>query len=262
MDRSFLSRREVIDASRQLVCIRLATYEDPAEAVLLKNLVRTGSGELENTAFCLLAPDGRTRIARSARGIGEVFGTAKLFAVGLSQAADRYPAKPATDGAPLPLVKTVPLALNVAAADNQPLIVLAGSDGVMRSAAEGRVAALAWSAEFVGRFVYTSTGASDDLLTIRGDKRHGELLLVQPEKFGRSGVVLSHCPLNGNTETLTKCLREGLEHFKNDDKSFATHVREGHRQRVFWETPVPVTDPHELQARQRGRQVGAAGKTP
>ena len=63
MDRSYLSNKEVIEASRDFVCIRLATYENVAEAKILKSIFTGRSGELENTTFVLLAPDGNRRAA-------------------------------------------------------------------------------------------------------------------------------------------------------------------------------------------------------
>ena len=82
MDRSFLSRPDVIAASREFVCVRLATYEDPLEARFVKGLVRTGSGELENTAFCLLS-DGKTKLSRAARGTERVYADAAAMAAEL-----------------------------------------------------------------------------------------------------------------------------------------------------------------------------------
>lgn len=60
MDRSFLSRPEVVRASRQFVCIRLATYESFEEAQMLRGIFLGGSGQVENTTFALLSPDGKT----------------------------------------------------------------------------------------------------------------------------------------------------------------------------------------------------------
>ncbi|MBY0231652.1 MAG: thioredoxin family protein [Gemmataceae bacterium] len=57
MDRSFLSRPEVVKASRSHVCGRLATYEDEVEGFFLWSLAKTGSGKLENSVFAILAPD-------------------------------------------------------------------------------------------------------------------------------------------------------------------------------------------------------------
>ena len=67
MDGSFLSQPKVVAAARQFVCVRLTTYENKAEAGFLKAICPTGSGELENTVFTILAPDGKRQLARASR---------------------------------------------------------------------------------------------------------------------------------------------------------------------------------------------------
>src|SRR5688500_20358167 len=119
MDRSFLSDPAVIAAARRFVCVRLLTYEDGAEAAFLKDLVPTGSGELENTVFAVLSPDGKRPLARPARSARQSFGDAARLAAGLGRIAAAHPAAKAADlAAPeLPAVPTVTLAVNVAACD-------------------------------------------------------------------------------------------------------------------------------------------------
>ena len=73
MDRSFLFQPQVIAASRSFVCVRLATYEDETEAVFLKAFTSTKSGELENSVFGILAPDGQQKLIRSGRGPKQAF---------------------------------------------------------------------------------------------------------------------------------------------------------------------------------------------
>lgn len=51
-------------------------------------------------------------------------------------------------------------------------------------------------------------------------------------------------------------LEEGARLHQREDKTFANHVREGQRKGMFWETLLPVTDPQERQARERGRRSG------
>src|SRR4029079_13149972 len=101
MDRSFLSRPAVIAASREFVCVRLATYEDPVEAKFVQRLVRTGSGELENTAFCLFAPDGKSRLSRAGRGINHIYSDPAQMAVEMKAVAEKYRPKAAPSLLPL-----------------------------------------------------------------------------------------------------------------------------------------------------------------
>ena len=67
MDGSFLTTEEVIEASRNFVCIRCATYEDAEEAEFLR-WVFTRRDSLENTVFCMLSPDGKEKLIRADRG--------------------------------------------------------------------------------------------------------------------------------------------------------------------------------------------------
>src|SRR5690242_4469475 len=122
MDRSFLSRPEVVAASREFVCVRLATYEDRDEASFLKTQARTRSGDLENTVFTVLSPDGKKQLVRGSRGTRQLYADAKEMAGDLSRIARRFTPKAGTES--LPLVANVRLAVDIAAADNQPLVVL------------------------------------------------------------------------------------------------------------------------------------------
>src|SRR4051794_13529150 len=107
MDRSFLSKPHVVAASRAFVCVRLATYEDPTEASWLKDFTRTGSGQLENTVFGILAPDGNKKLGRSSRGINHLYSGADQFADALTKISAMYPTT--TAPARLPLVASVRL---------------------------------------------------------------------------------------------------------------------------------------------------------
>src|SRR5579859_4581424 len=124
MDRSFLSQPEVIAASRQVVCVRLMSYENAAESEFLKGLMTTRSGEVENTTVVVMSPDGKRELTRAGRSTRQVFGDAAQMAESLTRIARQF--EPKTKDAPpeLPKVANVRLALDVASCDNQPLVVL------------------------------------------------------------------------------------------------------------------------------------------
>ncbi|MEK6235691.1 MAG: hypothetical protein N2C14_13360, partial [Planctomycetales bacterium] len=78
MDRSLLSDEQVVQASRDFVCIRAATYEDKAEAEFLKaTFVGRPGGELRNFGYCVLSPDGKRQLRRSNRGPNFVYADSK-----------------------------------------------------------------------------------------------------------------------------------------------------------------------------------------
>jgi hypothetical protein len=256
MDRSFLSRPEVVAASRKFVSVRLLTYEDEAEGKLLKSLAPTRSGELENTVFTVLSPDGKRRLARGSRSARQTFGDAARMAEALERIAREHGARaPAADRAPeLPAVPGVRLAVNVAACDGLPLAVLFTPAGEPGRALERRLAELAWGGEFLGRFIYARASGAKDLAPIEGARAEAGLLVVQPDAFGLKGKVLRQAGASASLEELARCLREGAALYRGEEKSFAGHVRGGREKGAFWEAAIPVTDPMERRARQRSRR--------
>ena len=257
MDRSFLSRPEVVAASRAFVCVRLATYEDADEARFLKEFLRTRSGEVENSVFGLLAPDGATKLTRAARGTGQVYSDAAAMAADMKRVAGRYSPKAAIDS--LPLVAGPRLALDVAAADGRPLVVILGKDGPARRRLVEAVAKLAWTEELVGRFTYTE-GEVKDLPGVSGIALEAGVVVVAPDTFGQKGTVLRQVVADAPAEKIAEALRAAADEYKAPAKAFRTHVQEGHRQGVYWDTRVPVTDPMEHAARERGRRVAQPPK--
>jgi hypothetical protein len=252
MDRSFLSQAEVAVASRAFVCVRLATYEDKEEGEFLKGLLRTRSGELENSVFAILSPDGKKKLARAGRSPHEAYRGAAAMAADMTRIAAAY--KPKATPSVLPTVANVRLAMDVAAADNRPLVVVLGGDDAARQALAARVAALAWGKEFVGRFVYALGSPGKDLAKVSGAKPGATLLVVEPDQFGLNGKVLSQAAAGATDAQLAASLRAGLGRFTRKPASQGSHVREGHREGIFWDTVLPVTDPMEARARQRGRK--------
>ena len=253
MDGSFLSQPKVVAAARQFVCVRLTTYEIAAEAAFLRSICPTGSGELENTVFTILSPDGNRQLARASRSARVVFGDADPMADTMNRVAKWYrPRSTATQAlADLPFVANVRLAINVAACDNQPLIVLAGKNAATRGKLAEKLKPLAWSDEFRGRFVYAEAFNEKDLSAIADAKGDAGVLAVQPDRFGLAGTILARLPETSSVETLARGLGDSLSKHQPQKESFRTHVCDGNEAGAFWETVVSVTDPMERHARQR-----------
>jgi hypothetical protein len=258
MDRSFLSKPEVIAAARQFVCIRLATYEDKSEGELLQLLCPTRSGQLENTVFTLLSSDGKRELARTSRSANHTFGDAATMVAAMNRVARDNPSRKDPAGLPeLPLVANVRLAINVASADNLPLLIVFAPESAPRRQMQERLRPLAWGERFVGRFTCAVATDATELTPIEGARATPGILLVQPDRFGQKAQALRQLPADASADELAKGLEEGVKAYQKTIKVFASHVREGHRQGVFWETVLPVTDPMERQARERGRNSGA-----
>lgn len=226
MDRSFLSDRAVIEASRAFVCVRLLTYENKEEAEFLETVFRGRQGTLENTVFTFFSPDAKKQLIRSGRTPKMVYGGSGKSDIAemvdqMSELAGKYPAKKDV-AREVPRMENLRLGLNTAACDGLPLVVY-------REDVEKKLATQAWSDEFVGRFIYVRLAKSDDLSTI-GDPK-GVLSVVQPGTFGLDGKVIA------------TTLEEGLKKFRAEKKDEGRHISEGRRKGIDWKTPVPVTDP-------------------
>lgn len=230
MDRSYLSDAGVIAAARYFVCIRLSTYESAAENAVLKRLFVGGSGEVENTTFAILSPDGLTHLVRPGRGPNWAFQNPAHMAGVMRDIGRHYRSDGSAAGWALPTVATVRLALNVAACENLPLVVAADTS---------RLSQLAWSPELRGRAIYVQSATSP-----WGDARKS-YLVIQPDPYGQTGQLLQKLP-----ETATAAeLAAALKGYRPYSKDMHEHMREGQRRGVHWETAIPETDPHALPRR-------------
>lgn len=256
MDRSFLSQPEVIAASRKFVCIRLATYEDKEEAAFLKSLWVGRSGEVENTLFTILSPDGKRTLVHPSRSPRHEYEDAGAMAASLKRIAGEHELRKdaGEKTPPLPLVANVRLALDVAACDGRPLVVLRVGDEAARKALAEKLTAAAWSEKFLGQFVFVTATSLKELEAVEGVEAKEGLVVIEPDRFGQKGKVLKQVGSEVSAERLRDGLRSALERHERAEKNAFEHIRAGRREEVFWETVVPVTDPMELRAREEGRR--------
>lgn len=227
----------------------MLTYECAEEERVLESVFTGRSGDLENTVFAILAPDGRKRLSRAGRGPRMLFGeTARgveTLATEMEAIAKRYPGrKTARTGAPLPLLADVRRALNVAACDNQPLVIVVGKDAQEQQALEAKLAPLAWDDANIGAFLYASTRDARQLASLAKVKQGSGYVVVQPDAYGQQGEALVQLPAAATTKTIQVALDKARRGFAPLDKAHhREHVRKGQREGVHWETEIPVTDP-------------------
>ena len=258
MDRSFLSSAEVIAASREFVCIRLLSYENKEEMEYIKAFNITRSGEAENTLVCVMSPDAKKRLTRAGRSTRMLFADAQDMADSMDRIASDVRKSSVTPMFPvnaLPIVQGVRLAVNVASSDNQPLVIAYYPDPQDLARNRELLTKAAWSGRFVGRFIFAATADVKELSTIDGAGKKAGILVVQPDKFGTKGTVLARIEGDCDQDQLDTTLRKAIVYHQIANKAFMNHVREGHQLGVFWETPLPVTDYQEAQARERGRSM-------
>ena len=263
MDRSFLFLNPVIDASRRFVCIRTLTYENAQERDFQRALFIGRSGDVENTTFCLLGPDGKKRITRAGRSIRQDFQSPEEMADWMDEVASYYEEERHKAGLgpeplkALPLVPTVRLGVITAAADDVPLVVIYAGSGAEASRLNAVAAAVAWRPEFLGRCAYASTVTASDLAAVDTGAAEPGFLIVQPTHFGLSGKLLARADPTASPEQLAATLRQGLKLYQPGPLKGFQYLRAGQHAGVFWNTKLPVTDIEEAGARERTRALGA-----
>ncbi len=238
MDKRFLSNQEVVKASRDFICARLLTYESADEAKLLASFFTGRSGELENTTFTILAPDGKTPLVRPGRSPDMTFKDAAEMTASMTKIAAKYPEK--EEGArKLPYLVDLRRAINTASCDIQPLVVVVGKQ---REKIESVLAPLAWSKEFIGTFAYVAVGNTDELAVIDGAEKKDGVLVVQPDTYGMKAKVLAS-DAGTDPEALAKALKAGAAKFVPETKDSKKHIDAGVKKGVNWKTEIPETDP-------------------
>jgi len=246
MDRTVFSDPAVVTASRDFVCIRLATYEDPEEAEFLRSLYRSPTGEDVNTVFALLTPDGEAA-TRAGRSPSHAFRTEEGDTVArlVREMEELHERHPGRDDGPraLPTVADLRLALNVAACELQPVLALVAEDDEALDALEHRIADELWKEALAGRFTLVSLTA-EELAAHPGLPpacMEPRLLVLTADAYGleaRREAALEGRELDDLEGPLSKLLDE-LEPRVKDSRA---HVRSGKRAGIEWETALPVTD--------------------
>lgn len=234
-----LAEAAVIKASRRYVCVRIESYESEANQQLIRAHL---GGAFANTAFCLLAPDGKTRLIRSGRSISRAFGRNRSVAFGLNRIANRYANNKGHTEALTPDFHSFRQALNVAAADQRALVLVAASEEKL-PAIEKRMRKVAWSEGVIGRFHFDleqQPKVWQSRLSGLNDCQNG-ILIIKPDKFGAKGKVLRRCSLTATDAVLLKALEEANQELvkTTPKRVYEDHVAEGREKGFFFEMAMP-----------------------
>jgi len=253
MDRSFLSRTEIAVASREFVCIRLATYESAEEAEFLRGIYLPRSGDLENTTFGILSPDARVQLVRSGRGPQFAFRSAASMAKEMKEIATDFKGKAPLSDTKLPLMASVDLGLNVASCDGLPLVVTYAKSDEELQKLNASMVKLAWDKELAGQYIFAATTNRKHLKGLSGLGEGSSVVLVSPGEFGVSGKVLAEFKADAKPEDIRKQMLSVALKYPRKNKSRREHNAAGIALGLDWETKIPETDRMSLRAKERQR---------
>ena len=153
----------------------------------------------------------------------------------------------------LPLMKSLELALNVAAADGLPLVVTVAASDERLSALNRRLVPSAWKESLAGQFIYVAVRDAKQLKPLTGEVSGEGILLVEPDQFGLSGKVLKRLSLDADRQTIESSMNDVVTTFPRDHKDHNSHVRLGIQLGIDWKSQIPESDPMSVRARQRVR---------
>ena len=242
------SQDQFIEVSRNFVCVRLESYESEAHQTIIRGFLR---GAFANTAFCILAPDGKKRLSGSGRSPSSLlrrrgrFGgdDNELIVRELEEIVEGYSLKGLPQDAVVPDFYSVRQSLNVSSAD-QRLLLLSVAPESQKKSLSVTLSSVLFDDEIIGRFHH-------DFVSGEKDKNWAELMekesqesgffIVQPDPFGMTGEVVKELPVNASAQQIKSALKKLNETYSESEerKNYSEHVREGRRKSIRFENEMP-----------------------
>lgn len=208
------------------------------------------NGRFANTAFCILAPDGKKRLSGTGRSPQMGFGLGrggdetdnKAVLEKMNAIAQQYPAAGKPDDAVVPDFHSFKQALNVASGD-QRLLVFSVAAQKDRAAVKKTMQQVANHADMVGRFHYDFAAALDVKWSkvIEGDRNRTGIFIIQAGEFGQDGKVVAELPLKCDAEKIRNVLDKANKSYaaREKRKVYSVHVEKGRKQGVRYQDNMP-----------------------
>lgn len=231
-------------------------------------------GRFENTAFCILAPDGEERLSGTGRspamgfGAGGPRGNPDTQRTAVLGSMERITKKYKSTGDPdKPVVQdfhSFRQALNVASADQRLLVFVAASEKPAKKLRQSLRPVLG-DPEFIGRFhsdFGDKDGDADWMAAVSGTRSKSGLFIIQADQFGMKGTVLAQVPLDANPKEIKAALTEANAHFAKSEKRkvYSEHVQEGRQEGVHFKGGMPYGEDRDGDGKIDHRGGGKRGR--
>ena len=239
------------------------------------------NGRFENTAFCLLAPDGETRLSGTGRspekGLRQGRGNRRPNRGGgaghdgvvevMKQVSEKYRPKGSKGGAVLQDFHSFRQALNVASGDQRLLLyVVAPEDD--REKLRVSLRPLMSDREIVGKFHADFADNEPDAKwreAVKGERGRTGFFVIRADTFGQTGKVMEELPLGSDLKDLKAALLKSNTSFAKTEKRkvYRDHVAEGRRARVHFENGMPYGEDRDADGvidRRGGRGARPGGE--
>ena len=211
-------------------------------------------GRFENTAFCLLAPDGKERLSRSSRapnmalserrgpprgaaGLENEFGIAAMDKVAKNYTTNGDPKKPEPQD-----FHSFRQALNVASG-HQRLLLFISMPEDKQGTIKPNISQVLGDPDIVGKFhtdFYSNTSDQQWTEVIEGEKSKAGIFIIHADTFGQNGEVIQQLPADAKPAEIKSALLEANQKFATMEqrKVYGSHVAAGRRQGAYFEGGV------------------------
>jgi len=254
------------------VCVRLESYESEEHQKMVRSFL---DGRFENTAFCLLAPDGETRLSGTGRspsqGLRQRRGPGRGregngVVEAMEQVAEKFRPRGTKEGAILQDFHSFRQGLNVASGDQRLMIFVVAAENDRKALRTG-LRSLMSDKEIIGKFHTDFAEEGPDSQwrdAIKGEKGKTGIFVIRADAFGQTGSVMEQLPVDVKTEELKKALLKANASFSKTEKRkvYSEHVAAGRRARVYFENGMPYGEDRDGDGvidHRRGRGGRGAG---
>lgn len=231
------------------MCVRLETYESKETQDHIRKLL---DGSMQNTAFTIYAPNGKTQLTGSGRAPEHVFTSTKgrgnfggasndVVIQGMEKIAAKYEPKGENGDAVLQDFDSFKQSLNIASSD-QRVLVFTVSPKSKLPAVQKTLRSVADDPEIIGRYHFDSAGAEDVKWheQIKGESQKTGIFAIHSGEFGQKGTILEELPLDVSAADLKKALLAANEKYADAEerKNYGDHVHEGRKRGINFENNI------------------------
>tara|TARA_B110000879_G_scaffold210568_1_gene300972 strand:+ start:2718 stop:3560 length:843 start_codon:yes stop_codon:yes gene_type:complete len=242
-----------IEASRKFVCVRLESFESKEHQDMVREFL---NGKFENTAFCILKPDGKTRLSGTGRSPQMAFRTGgrsqsndpnqeennKKTIAEMDKISAKYTSKASDAGAVVQDFHTFKQALNIASGD-QRLLVFTVAAQKDRAVLKKLMQKVANHPDAIGRYHYdfADTVDAEWSKAIKDDKNKTGIFIIRAGEFGQDGQTVAELPLNSNANKVLDVLEKVNKDFATSEKRkvYSDHVEKGRKEGIKYEDNMP-----------------------
>ena len=250
--------------SRKFVCVRIETFENKESESLVKRVL---GGQLANTAFAILNPDGTSKLTPGSRSPGMSLANKRTDTTGkdnkeiirkLNRIAGDFESVGEMSEAILQDFHSLRQALNCASAD-QRLLVVINADDSERESIQSTLQNVFTNESVMGKFHLNFLNAETDQNwqeVLSGTEEGAGIMLVRSGQFGVDGEVLARVAIDAGEDKIKAALLEANQEFASVEvrKDYDQHVRAGRRDGVEFENEIPTNGSDGTSGRRGKRQ--------